>query len=70
MEYLSGQQGQHCAFLAEGPADQGVDGDEKHELGDVLTQAQGNCVPGAFAYLSGAAVQIQGGEDLRFLRAG
>ena len=42
MENLPGQEGQYRAFLAEGAPDQGVDGDQEHELGDVLTQTQGD----------------------------
>ncbi len=40
MEDLPGQQRKHGAFLAQGAADEGVDGDEEHELGQVLPQAQ------------------------------
>ena len=48
MEDLPGQQREHGAFLAEGAAHEGVDGDEEHELGQVLPQAQrdaGSAVP-------------------------
>lgn len=40
VEDLSGEQRQHRPLLAKGAADQGVDGDEEHELGQVLPQAQ------------------------------
>ena len=42
MEDLVRQQRQHGAFLAEGAADEGIDGDQEYELGQVLTQAQGD----------------------------
>ena len=40
MEDLPGQQRKDGAFLAKRAADQGVHGDEEHELGQVLPQAQ------------------------------
>jgi hypothetical protein len=40
VERLGGEQGQDSAFLAKGAAHQGIDGDQQHELRQVLPQAQ------------------------------
>jgi hypothetical protein len=40
VEFLGGEQGQDGSFLTEGAADQGVDGNQQHELGQVLPQTQ------------------------------
>ncbi|GAA2136964.1 hypothetical protein GCM10009825_22660 [Arthrobacter humicola] len=51
------QQRQDGAFLAEGAADKRVDGDQEHELGQVLAQAQSERGPCGGAGLSaGVAV--------------
>ncbi len=47
VEDLSRQQRQDGAFLPEGASNKRVDGDQEHELGDVLPEAQSNGGPGA-----------------------
>src|SRR5665811_550100 len=48
MEHLVSQQWQDRALLAEGAADQSVDGNEQHELSEVLSQAQRDGSAGSF----------------------
>src|SRR5450759_4373088 len=48
MENLVSQQWQDRALLAERAADQSVDGNEQHELSDVLSQAQRDGSAGSF----------------------
>src|SRR5665647_1832308 len=65
MEHLVSQQWQDRSLLAEGAADQSVDGNEQHELGDVLSQAQRDGGAGSFHLLvsrprSAACIQSTG----------